>query len=73
LHSVDGICAVLFASSGEGGVIISVELFRLIVGAPRGNSTYPGHVNVRQPGVVYQCQLEGDGNCTSQLLDPAGK
>lgn len=44
----------------------------LIVGAPRGNSTYPGHVNVTQPGVVYQCQLQGDGKCTSQLLDPAG-
>jgi hypothetical protein len=46
---------------------------RLIVGAPRGNSTNPEHLNITEPGVVYQCHLEGDRKCVPQQLDSAGK
>lgn len=44
----------------------------LLVGAPRGNSTQPNHLNITEPGMVYQCQIEGDAKCASQLLDSAG-
>jgi len=55
------------------GVVINVkEYFRLLVGAPRGNSSHRNHLNITEPGMVYQCRIEGDGNCTSQLLDSAG-
>jgi len=44
----------------------------LLVGAPRGNSTHPNHLDVMEPGMLYQCRIEGDATCTSRLLDSAG-
>jgi hypothetical protein len=55
----------------QRGVV--VVCCRLLVGAPRGNSTHPSHLNITEPGVVYQCQLEGDLKCVAQILDSAGK
>lgn len=48
-------------------------LYRLVVGAPRGNSTYRKHQYIHQPGVVYQCGLKNGGNCVQLIVDPSGK
>jgi hypothetical protein len=47
--------------------------YRLVVGAPRGNSTYVKHQYIYQPGVVYQCGLRKGADCVQLLVDPSGK
>ncbi|XP_021939552.1 integrin alpha-PS4-like isoform X2 [Zootermopsis nevadensis] len=44
----------------------------LVVGAPRGNSTYPEHRGVYEPGVVYQCGLDRGNNCQHIVLASKG-
>ncbi|XP_021931323.1 integrin alpha-PS3-like isoform X2 [Zootermopsis nevadensis] len=67
--------AVVFKdpSGQEGsyfGLSVALQLDNwLLVGAPRGNSTYENHTQIIEPGVLYQCQLEGDKKCVPQLLD----
>lgn len=61
-----------FTHHFRSGVINVNECFRLLVGAPRGNSTHPNHLNITEPGMVYQCRIEGDAECSSQVLDYAG-
>nr|CAD7588151.1 unnamed protein product [Timema genevievae] len=45
---------------------------RLVVGAPRANSTLQNHQNIFQPGVTYQCDLSQDNKCSQIVLDPTG-
>ena len=47
--------------------------YRLVVAAPRGNSTYIKHEYIYQPGVVYQCALRSGGSCVQLIVDPSGK
>ncbi|GFG35325.1 hypothetical protein Cfor_01366, partial [Coptotermes formosanus] len=44
----------------------------LVVGAPRGNSTYIKHEYIYEPGVVYQCALRSGGSCVQIIVDPSG-
>jgi len=44
-----------------------------VVGAPRGNSTYPEHRGIHQPGVVYQCRLDKLNLCQHLVLDNGGE
>ncbi|PNF29696.1 hypothetical protein B7P43_G13069, partial [Cryptotermes secundus] len=44
----------------------------LVVGAPRGNSTYRKHQYIHQPGTVYQCGLRNGGSCVQLIVDPSG-
>lgn len=46
---------------------------RLLVGAPRGNSTYRKHRGIYQPGVVYQCGLDNVGDCQQILMNSESK
>jgi hypothetical protein len=46
---------------------------RVVVGAPRGNSTYPEHRGIHQPGVVYQCRLDKLSLCQHLVLDSGGE
>ncbi|KAJ8881838.1 hypothetical protein PR048_018324 [Dryococelus australis] len=50
----------------------SVTCCRLVIGAPRGNSSYPNHAKLEEPGVVYQCDMYG-GPCQQLALDLSGK
>jgi hypothetical protein len=36
---------------------IIADCLRLLVGAPRANSTFPSHANLKEPGQVYRCLL----------------
>nr|CAD7400842.1 unnamed protein product [Timema cristinae] len=49
------------------------NVFGLVVGAPRANSTLQNHLNIYQPGVTYQCDLSQDNKCSQIVLDPTGK
>ncbi|XP_021939553.1 integrin alpha-4-like [Zootermopsis nevadensis] len=44
----------------------------LVVGAPRGNSTYFKHMYLHQPGIVYQCGLRKGGDCMQLVVDTSG-
>jgi len=45
----------------------------VVVGAPRGNSTYPEHRGIHQPGVLYQCRLDQQSLCQQLVLDSGGE
>jgi len=49
---------------------------RIIIGAPKANSTLPKHMNIKEPGVLWQCSLDvstGTGNaCRVLVMDPTG-
>lgn len=47
--------------------------YRLVVAAPRGNSTYSKQQSIYQPGAVYQCALRNGGSCVQLIVDPSGK
>jgi hypothetical protein len=46
---------------------------RVVVGAPRGNSMYPAHRNIHQPGVVYQCHIDRHNRCKQLVVDIGGE
>jgi hypothetical protein len=54
--------------------IIAYCLSRLLVGAPRANSTFPSHANLKEPGQVYRCLL-GNPNrdqCQPLIVESEG-
>ncbi|KAJ4448226.1 hypothetical protein ANN_10240, partial [Periplaneta americana] len=54
---------------GYFGFSVALQKHWLLVGAPRANSSHP---DIAQPGVLYQCPLDGAASCSAQLLDAAG-
>lgn len=64
---------IVLASTGNIMLHRVTLCYRLVVGAPRGNSTYRKHQYIHQPGVVYQCGLQNGGSCVQLIVDPSGK
>jgi hypothetical protein len=55
-------------------LVLSYGLYcRLVVGAPRGNSTSRGDRDIYQPGVVYQCSVDKRGKCQNIVFDIWGE
>ena len=44
---------------------------RIIVGAPRANSTLPEQVRINEPGVIYKCTIQ-NGQCNPFNFDNSG-
>ncbi|CAB3366718.1 Hypothetical predicted protein [Cloeon dipterum] len=47
----------------------------LLVGAPRANSTFPQQVDLKEPGVVFECRLQDgqlENQCSTLPFDPTG-
>ncbi|KAF2884232.1 hypothetical protein ILUMI_21924 [Ignelater luminosus] len=45
---------------------------RVLVGAPKANSTYPSHAAIRQPGALYTCDTEKPYSCRQYVIDEEG-
>jgi len=47
---------------------------RVIIGAPRSNSTHDRHKNIHEPGVLWQCFFEKKSDaCRILTMDETGK
>nr|CAD7396219.1 unnamed protein product [Timema poppensis] len=50
-----------------------VNMYRVLIGAPRGNSSLGNQRNIPEPGLVFTCSLERPyRQCEEQELDPTG-
>nr|CAD7572786.1 unnamed protein product [Timema californicum] len=50
-----------------------VNMYRVLIGAPRGNSSLGNQRNIPEPGLVFTCSLERPyRRCEEQELDPTG-
>ena len=47
--------------------------YRLLVGAPKGNSTVLKEKGIVNPGVVYRCDFSRDVNCSVLPFDVDGE
>ena len=47
---------------------------RVLIGAPKSNSSHPNHQHLFEPGVVYKCDLDNVQNakCQSIILEQNG-
>ena len=53
--------------------ILFCGFYRLLVGAPKGNSTVLKDLGVVNPGVVYRCDFSRDVNCSVLPFDTQGE